>query len=417
MSSLKVLHAITMLELGGAQRNTLDTVARLDRGRFEPALACADEGELLAPARALGDVRMFELAHLRREVRPWADLRALGELRRAIRSFAPAIVHTHSSKAGILGRLAAQLERVPVVVHSIHGFGFGPHQAAVVRAAYLAAERRAARWTTAFVAVSQANAQAGLRLGLFRSDQVRVVRSGIDLAAFRAHSGGAAVRTELGIPPHAPLVVQVACFKPQKAPERFVALAAEVAARHSNAHFLLVGDGGLRPKLERARAEAGLERRLHLPGWRHDLPAIYDAASVVTLTSRFEGLPRVLVEALAAAVPVVAMAVDGVVEVVRDGVNGFLVAAGDVAAMAERVEAILDQPGLRARLVTRAGEGLETFDRDLMVRQQESLYEELAAKAGVWPPGLVDRAAHIGSTAAVREPRASVFAPNGGTDG
>ena len=388
MSRLKVLHAITMLELGGAQRNTLDTVARLDRGRFEPALACAGEGDLLGEARTLGDVRRFELAHLRREVRPWSDLRALGELRAAIRSFAPTIVHTHSSKAGVLGRLAARLERVPSVVHSIHGFGFGPHQARAVRAAFLALERRAARWTTAFVAVSQANLDTGLRLGLFLPDAARVIRSGIDLNMFRRHSGGAAVRAKLGIPPRAPLVVQLACFKPQKAPERFVTLAARVAARHPDAHFLLVGDGALRPSLERARAVAGLEGRLHLPGWRRDTPAIYDAATVVTLTSRFEGLPRVLVEALAAGVPVVAMAVDGVVEVVRDGVNGFLAEAGDVAAMVTRVDQLLAQDELRASLAARTGEGLEEFDRDLTVRQQEVLYEQLVARAGTRPqPG------------------------------
>jgi len=382
MSRLRVLHAITMLELGGAQRNTLDTVARLDRERFEPALACADKGELLAEARAIPDVRRFELPHLRREVRLWRELRALGELRRAIRAFAPTIVHTHSSKAGILGRLAARLERVPIVVHSIHGFGFGPHQPAAVRAAFLAAERRAAQWTTAFIAVSRANIETGLPLGLFRAEEVRLIRSGVELAAFRTHAGGDVVRAELGIPRGAPLVVQVACFKPQKAPERFVTLAAEVAARHVDAHFLLVGDGTLRPSLERARAAAGLERRLHLPGWRHDLPAIYDAASVVTLTSRFEGLPRVLVEALASGVPVVAMDVDGVAEVVRDGVNGFLVEAGDVAAMAARVNQLLEDENLRATFAAHSGEGLEAFDRDVMVRQQEALYEELAARAG-----------------------------------
>ncbi len=386
MSRIRVLHAITMLELGGAQRNTLDTLARIDRGRFEPALVCADVGELLPEARARADVRRFELCHLRREVRVWSDLRALGELRAAIRAFTPAIVHTHSSKAGILGRLAAHLERVPSVVHSIHGFGFGPHQGRAVRAVFLALERRAARWTTAFVAVSQANLDNGVRLGLFLPDAARVIRSGIDLEAFRRHSGGAALRAELGIPADAPLVVQLACFKPQKAPERFVALAARVAARHPDAHFLLVGDGALRRRLERAQARAGLGGRLHLPGWRRDTPAIYDAATVVTLTSRFEGLPRVLVEALAAGVPVVAMGVDGVAEVVRDGVNGFLVEAGDVAAMVARVNELLGNDALRASLAARTGEGLEGFDRDLAVRQQEALYEELAARAGTWPP-------------------------------
>ncbi len=383
MSALRVLHAITMLELGGAQRNTLDTAAGLDRREFSAALACADTGELLPEARALRDVEVFELPHLRREVRPWADARAYRELRAAIRRFHPDVVHTHSSKAGILGRLAARREGVPIVIHSIHGFAFNPHQPPPVRGAFLAAERVAARWTTAFVAVSRRNLEDGVRLGIFPRARTRVIRSGIDLAAFRAHAGGGAVRAELGIPPGAPLVVQVACFKPQKAPERFVAMAARLSGRFPDAHFLLAGDGALRPALERARRAAGLDGRLHLPGWRRDVPALLDAATVATLTSRFEGLPRALVEALAASVPVAAMAVDGVEEVVRDGRNGFAVAEGDVEALAERVAAILGDGALRARLAAAAGDGLAEFERATMISQQEELYRELAGAAGV----------------------------------
>ena len=377
MSRIRVLHAITLLELGGAQRNTLDTVTLLDRSRFEVGLACGVGAELYGEAQALADVRLFSLPHLAREVRPLTDLAALGELRAAIRAFRPDVVHTHSSKAGVLGRIAAHSERIPVVVHTIHGFGFGPHQSAPVRWAFLAAERWVARWTDHFVAVSRRNLEEGVRLGLFDAAHASVIRSGIVLDAFRKHAGGEAVRRELGIPPRAPLVLQVACFKPQKAPERFVATAAHLAGRFPDAHFVLVGDGELRPALDAARRRAGLEGRLHLPGWRRDVPALLDAATVVTLTSRFEGLPRALVEALAANVPVVAMAVDGVEEVVREGVDGFLVREGDVGALAERVSSLLVDPDLRAAMAARAGEGLDQFDRDAMVRQQELLYAEL----------------------------------------
>ena len=377
MSRIRVLHAITLLELGGAQRNTLDTVTLLDRSRFEVGLACGVGAELYGEAQALADVRLFSLPHLAREVRPLTDLAALGELRAAIRAFRPDVVHTHSSKAGVLGRIAAHSERIPVVVHTIHGFGFGPHQSAPVRWAFLAAERWVARWTDHFVAVSRRNLEEGVRLGLFDAAHASVIRSGIVLDAFRKHAGGEAVRRELGIPPRAPLVLQVACFKPQKAPERFVATAAHLAGRFPDAHFVLVGDGELRPALDAARRRAGLEGRLHLPGWRRDVPALLDAATVVTLTSRFEGLPRALVEALAANVPVVAMAVDGVEEVVREGVDGFLVREGDIGALAERVSSLLVDPDLRAAMAARAGEGLDQFDRDAMVRQQELLYAEL----------------------------------------
>lgn len=383
MRRIRVLHAITMLELGGAQRNTLDTVARLDRNRFEVALACADRGELLDEARGLDDTTLFPLRHLRREVRPLADILAFLELRRAMRSFGAEIVHTHSSKAGVLGRAAARAERSPVVVHSIHGFGFGPYQAPLVRSAFALAERVAARWTTHFIAVSRENLDEGVRLGLFAVDDARVIRSGIDLDAFRQAAGGEALRAELGIPIGVPLVVQVSCFKPQKAPERFVEVAARLSGRLPETHFLLVGDGELRGRLERLRTTAGLDGRLHLPGWRRDIPAVLDAATVVTLTSVFEGLPRTLVEALAAGVPVVAMAVDGVKEVVRHDVDGYLVEAGDTRGLAARVEEIIVDPEKRGRLARRAGEGLAEFDRDLMVAQQEQLYVELACRRGL----------------------------------
>lgn len=382
MRPARVLHAITMLELGGAQRNTLDTCTLLDRRRFEVGLACADRGELLPEAREIAHLRLYELPHLRREVRPWHDLRALFELRKVIRDFAPDLVHTHSSKAGILGRAAARAEGVPVIVHSVHGWGFGPHQSPPVHATFLAAERVAARWTTHFVAVSHENLTQGAELRLFAPQQASVIRSGIDLDRFRHPVGGLEVRAELGIPPAVPLVVQISCFKPQKAPERFVRLAAALAPRFPDAHFLLVGDGELRRQLEALRQELGLEGKLHLPGWRRDVSAVLDAATVVTLTSRFEGLPRVVVEALAARRPVVAMAVDGVQEVLHDGVNGFAVAPGDEAGLATRVAALLADPELRARLAAAAGDGLEAFSHTLMVRQQEALYARLLAAAG-----------------------------------
>jgi glycosyltransferase involved in cell wall biosynthesis len=382
-----VLHVITMLELGGAQRNTLDTLRLLDRGRFRVALACADRGELLAEAEGLVDVQLYPVAELRREVRPLRDVRAMRALRGVIRAFRPNVVHTHSSKAGILGRAAAAAERVPVVIHSIHGFGFGAHQPVPVRAAFLAAERWAARHTTHFIAVSRRNLEDGVRLGLCRPENGTVIRSGIDLAAFRSPGGGGALRRELAVPEHVPLVAQIACFKPQKAPERFLRLAARLAGAFPDAHFLLVGDGALRGALESERRTLGLEDRLHMPGWRRDVPAVLDAATVVTLTSRFEGLPRVLVEALAAGVPVVATAVDGVSEVVRDGVNGFLVGEGDEAGMAARVAELLADAALRGRLAAAAGEGLEEFDRDAMVRDQESLYARLLGERGIKLPG------------------------------
>lgn len=374
---LRVLHVITMLELGGAQRNTLDTVRMLDREQFALGLACGLGGELYGEGEKLPQTAFFPIPHLLREVRPGHDWRAFWELRAAIRAFAPHIVHTHSSKAGVLGRLAAHQEGVPIVIHSVHGFGFGPHQWLPVRTAFFAMEKLVAGKTTAFVAVSRENLETGVRLGLFPREKATVIRSGIDLEAFSQAADGRAVREELGIPAEAPVVLQVSCFKPQKAPERFVELAARLSPAFPQAHFLLVGDGELRPRLEHLRRSFGLEGHLHLLGWRRDTPRLFATAQVVTLTSRFEGLPRVLVEARCAGVPVVAMAVDGVVEVVRDGVNGFLVPPGDVVTMAERVSFLLAHPQVAADMGQAGKQGLEEFSVERMVRDQEVLYRRL----------------------------------------
>jgi glycosyltransferase involved in cell wall biosynthesis len=374
-TSTRVLHVITRLELGGAQGNTLHTVATLDRARFEPGLAWGPGDMLDGRAREFRDVALFQVPDLVRPPAPGRDLAALATLRRVMRSWRPRVVHTHSSKAGILGRLAARLEGVPAVVHSVHGFGFTPLQPAPLRGLFLALERLAARWTHAFVVVARAHRRLGATLGVLDPERTWVIRSGIPLHRFRGPTGGDALRWRLGIAPGTPLVVQVGNFKPQKAPLDFVRVAARVARQVPEARFLMAGDGPLRGDAERLASRLGLGSRLLTPGWVEDVPALLDAATVAVLTSRHEGLPRAVVEALAAGVPVVATAVDGTPEVVRPGVNGFLAGPGDVEALAGGVVRLLRDRELRERCGRGARVGLDEFDIDAMVRRQEELYE------------------------------------------
>ncbi|HSN53185.1 MAG TPA: glycosyltransferase [Candidatus Sulfomarinibacteraceae bacterium] len=374
---IRVLTAITRLELGGAQRVALHTAAHLDRDGFAAGLAWGPGDVLDGEARALADVACYEIAHLVRPVAPAADLRALAGLRRAIRDFRPDVVHTHSSKAGVLGRLAARLERVPVVVHTVHGFGFTPLQPPLKRAAFLAAERAAARWTSHFVAVSAVNLERGVELGLWPRERASVIRAGVRLDRFRGRGDGAAARTRLGLPAAAPVVLQVGNFKPQKAPLDFVRAAAAIARQVPEAHFVMVGDGPLRDAAEALAAELGIADRLHFPGWWDDVPGLLAATAVSVLSSRHEGLPCAVVESLAAGVPVVATAVDGTPEVVRPGVNGELVPPGDVGALAAAVAGLLTDEPRRLRAAEVAADGLDEYDIDRMVRALEELYRWL----------------------------------------
>jgi glycosyltransferase involved in cell wall biosynthesis len=374
---IRVCHIITLLELGGAQQNTLHTVAHLDRSRFQAILVTGSGGILDEEARRIPGLRTIFVADLVRETDPLRDLSALLRLTTLLRRERPDIVHTHSSKAGILGRWAAFLAGVPIIIHTIHGFGITPELGRARRWLFHGLESGAATVTTRFLAVSRADLEKGVASRLFPRERALLLRSGVNLSAFRNGASPGNLRAAFGIPPAAPLAGMVACLKPQKAPLDFVSVAERVARRVPSAHFLLVGDGVLRGRVESAVSRAGLEGRFHLLGWRRDIPSIMKNLSVLVLTSLWEGLPRVVPEAMAAGLPVVATRVDGTPEVVVDGENGFLAEPGDIEALADRVAQLLSDPAL-AGWMGAAGRLIgEEFDIDGMVRRQEALYQEL----------------------------------------
>ncbi len=385
-SRARVVHVITLLEWGGAQENTLYTVEHLDPERFDRVLVSGEGGILDGRASALGGVRFHPVGTLVREVRPDRDLRAYFSLRALLREERrtsggiPLVVHTHSSKAGIIGRAAARAAGADVVVHSIHGFGFHDGQPAAVRAFYVGLERMAARWTDSFVVVSEENARLAAAERIFPREKCRLIRSGFDTGIFLRGSR-AEGRRMIGVPENVPVIGTIAVFKPQKAPADFVEVARLVARHAPEARFVMVGDGELRPEVERTVASAGLTGRFHLPGWRREVPDLLAAFDVFLLTSRWEGLPKVVPQALISGVPVVATAADGTREIVDEGFDGFLAEPGDVETLARRVVGLLSGdrlrgvPGKRERL-------LREFDQDGMVRAQERLYADLLAGKG-----------------------------------
>lgn len=387
-----VVHVITRLELGGAQQNTLYTVASLDRSRFAPRLVCGPGGLLDDEARELPDVPVDFVPELLRPIRPRQDLSAAAALRRLLAPLAargPVIVHTHSSKAGIVGRWAAWRAGCRPIVHSIHGYGHAAIEGVVARRLALALERHMARHTDAFIAVSEANRRQGEELGLLGGRPCHVVRSGIDLTAFaEADALRARARAGLGLPEDAPVVGMIGCLKPQKAPLDFVELAALVARERPETRFLLAGDGALRAALEQRVTALGLGERFQLLGWRRDVPALLGALDVVVLTSLWEGLPRVCPQAMAAGRPVVATAVDGIPEAVVDGRNGFLFAPEELATGARRVLELLADPALRRRQGAAGRSAVAEFDQREMVTRQEALYAELLGPSSQPPsPG------------------------------
>ena len=380
----RVVHLITKLELGGAQGNTLHTVRCLDRSRFSVALWAGDGGILNEEAAAIPELSFELIPPLVREINPLRDLQALlilrQKLKAEIKQFAPlpVILHTHSSKAGILGRLAGRLAGVRRLVHTYHGFGFNPTQPGPLRALFIGLERWAGGMSRALIAVSRANLEQAVALGFCPREKIRLIRSGVALENFtRRNIDRPAKRRELGLKPDSPMVLMVACLKPQKSPLDFVRIAKQVTAAAPEVEFVLAGDGELRPELEALVRELGLTERFHLLGWRRDIPELLWAADLLVLTSRWEGLPRVYPEALAAGLPVVGTAVDGAAEAVTEGETGYLFAPGDVAGMAGRVIALLRDPEQRARLSAAGPKRVAEFDIRRLVPAQEALYEEL----------------------------------------
>ena len=375
-----VFHIITMLELGGAQQNTLHTVASLDRSRFSPRLICGTGGMLDDEARTL-DLPVHFVPSLVRPIRPLADVAAVRAIARILKPEAgagPVIVHTHSSKAGIVGRVAARLAGAQPRVHSIHGFGHEAIRNPAARWLVLNTERRMAAFTNAFISVSRKNLEQGRQQGLIGDVRQEVIRSGIDLAAFaRADELRAEARRELGYDEATPVVGMIACLKRQKAPLEFVELAARVRTEVPEARFFLAGDGELRGDVEAAIARLGLGDCVQLLGWRRDIPALLGALDVLTLTSLWEGLPRVCPQAMAAGRPVVATAVDGTPEAIVDGRNGFLYQPGDLERASGCVTRLLREPELRSTFVQAGLEAVAEFDQARMVSDQERLYEDL----------------------------------------
>ncbi|MEW5806011.1 MAG: glycosyltransferase family 4 protein [Acidobacteriota bacterium] len=380
---IRICHIITKLELGGAQQNTLYTVSHLDKRRFDPVLICGTGGILDEEARKLEGVRVYFLPSLVRSVNPIKDPKVLLEIQAILKREAPDIVHTHSSKAGILGRWGAFLADVPVIIHSIHGFGFHNEQSFLKRNLFIVLERMTSKITTKFIAVSSDNIKTGKLLGILSDGQTVLIRSGIKLADF-CHSNsddGMRLRQRSGIPSEAPLVGMASCFKPQKSPVDFVNIAAQLIKQVKDAYFLMAGDGELRFEIEEEIKKNSLEGRILLLGWNRDMPSFMRAIDVLVLTSLWEGLPRVIPEAFASGKPVVATAVDGAKDVIQDGKNGFLLAPHDINGFASRIAMLLKNKDLSRRFAKEGKKMLDDFDIDMMVRKQEDLYLSLTSRA------------------------------------
>jgi glycosyltransferase involved in cell wall biosynthesis len=292
------------------------------------------------------------------------------------------LVHTHSSKAGILGRLAARRAGVPCVVHTVHGWGFHEHMSPPKRALYVGLEKRALRWTDRLVSVSNETTRVGLAAGIGRAADYTLIRSGIPLDRFGPDAERRRVmRAELGYADDDVVIISVGRLSAQKNPMDFVELAERLAEAAPRAKFLYVGDGPLRGEVEARLAGGTVADRVRLAGLRRDVPDLMRASDLFVLTSLWEGLPRVAPQALATGLPVFAYDVAGTREIVRNGENGALVAPRDVGALVERLIPLATEPSRLRELSERTVAGFDrSFSEDAMIAALEQLYDGLIAE-------------------------------------
>jgi glycosyltransferase involved in cell wall biosynthesis len=339
--------------------------------------AFGPEGELMSRAQA-GGYKVVVVEELQRDIHLWRDWKSLRRIEDLLAEISPKIVHTHSSKAGILGRWAAHRLGLIKIVHTIHGLAFHEYETGWRNKLYVSLEKKAARWSHALISVADAMTTKALAAGIGTPEQYTTIYSGMDIEPFLTRPAGAdAFRASLNLPSDAVLITQVSRLAELKGHE-FILQTAE-KLNDSRIHFCFVGDGNLRKKIETEITERNLSERFHLTGLLppEQISAVMHATDVLIHCSLREGLARALPQAMLAGRPVISFDIDGAREVVNEE-TGILVPREDVNGLVEAIGRLTRNPDRRFLLGSGGREACKTrFDHRYMVERIEGLYEGL----------------------------------------
>jgi len=386
-----ILHLITRLDRGGSAENTLLTVTGLDPKRYRVVLASGassesrmtpDEAKSLAlrldAARAAG-VELVVIPPLVRRISPLHDLAALLSMMGLIRRLKPQVVHTHTSKAGALGRLAARLCGVPVIVHTPHGHIFYGYHGRLLSALFIRVEQWLGRLTDALVALTDAGRQEYLERRIAPADRLHAIPSGIDLTAYgRNHPTPALARKPLGLPARGPVIGVLGRLVPVKGHRFLVEALPAILSEFPSALLLFVGEGPERESLAARAASLGVTNHVRMVGAQFDLPGYVAACDVIAQPSLNEGMGRTVLEALIMGKPVIASRVGGLPDLIDHGHNGLLVPPASPSALAHAVCSLLWDPARLRRMsgVARRSVGRQ-FSVEAMVAALDRLYHTL----------------------------------------
>jgi glycosyltransferase involved in cell wall biosynthesis len=352
---LKICHVITRMIVGGAQENTLLTIiGHLHKGH-EVVLVTGPspgpEGELLKKHNC-PEFEIVENPHLLREINPLHDFMAYFTLKKFFASRSFDVVHTHSSKAGVIGRAAAWAAKVPFVTHTVHGQAFHQYEKAWKNFIYKSSERWAAKRCHKIYAVAQAMIDQCVEADIAPASKYKVVYSGMELEPFLESEPDEALKKELGIPDNAKVIGAIARLFPLKGYEYFIPAAKEVTQNHPEAHFLIVGDGIMTEDIKKQIKELGIDDKFSFAGLvsPNEIPRYAALMDILAHFSLREGLPRAVVQALASGKPAVAFNLDGSPEVIIDGETGYIVEPEDVKGAANALSKLLSDPELSEKL-------------------------------------------------------------------
>ena len=387
---ITIFHVITRLDMGGSAQNTLKTCLGLAGGDRRVVLVCgaSRESNMTADERQAGaanleiaagrGVVVAVLPTLIRRIDPLMDTLALVGLMRIIRRERPQIVHTHTSKAGILGRLAAWLLRVPVVTHTPHGHVFHGHFSRLLSKVFLIIERIFDKITDCTIALTDGELNDYIRKSVSKPDKLVKIHSGVDIPKFIGASvNGPEKKKTFGIGVEEAVVGTVGWLLPIKGPTYLMAAMGQVWVKKPDVRMMFVGKGELETELKTMARSMGAGDKTLFTGWRDDAHEIMPVFDIFVLPSLNEGMGRVIVEAMAAGKPVVASNTGGIPDLVIDGETGFLVEPGDPAGLASAINKLLEDPDLRSKMGQAGRKRCHLFSEALMIEKIDKLYQRL----------------------------------------
>lgn len=385
---MKILHIITRMIQGGAQHVVIMTAkGQVDAGHdvtITHGPVYGPEGSYVVLAEQSG-AAVIELPAMHRAVRPWRDWRCIGQLRKLIRDIQPDVVHTHSSKAGILGRIAAWKEKVPCVVHTIHGLGFHDRQSMLTRRTFIRAEKIAAKRCHKIIGVSAATVREFRRRNIGKADQFTIVHAAIDIDEFEQWNETFAskvdvIKRSMGLNPDGRLIGVVARLDKLKGHNDLLDVLPGLFEKYPNLQVLFVGDGFYRKAVEGRLKWAKLQDRVVITGTVPLSVAaqLMIAMEVVALPSYQEGQPLVLAEALLCGCAIVGYDIGGVGEICINRQTGRLVKVGDKKGLAKCIDSLLSYPDERTRMVDQGRQLVyEQFGRQQMIERTLQVYEQV----------------------------------------